>query len=257
MNLTIVGNWKMNLDFVEAVHLTQQIGVVLRNQPLQHVALAVVPPFVDLRSVRSVIESEKIPLSLGAQHVHPAENGAFTGEVSVGMLKRLGTDLVLVGHSERRSNFAMTDDVVTTTTAAVTRQGLTALVCCGESAATREAGEAVPFVQEQIRSALREVKPNDRDRVIVAYEPIWAIGTGAAATTDDVAAMIAAIRTALAEEGFTGTPVLYGGSVNGDNAAEILDARVDGFLVGGASLRADSFLAIARAGDDWYALHGA
>jgi triosephosphate isomerase len=151
----------------------------------------------------------------------------------------------------------MSDETVTATTAAVTRHGLTAVVCCGESLEVRESDGAVAFVQGQLRAALSDVKPNDRDRVTVAYEPIWAIGSGAAATTEDVAAMTTAIRDVLAETGFKDTPVLYGGSVNGDNTAELLDARVDGFLVGGASLRADSFLAIARAGDDWYASHGA
>ena len=248
----VVGNWKMNLDHVEAVHLTQQLVSVLASRPAQHVDVTVAPPFVDLRSVVSVVEAERSPITVAAQHVNDHESGAFTGEVSVTMLRRLGVATVLVGHSERRSLFHMDDQLVASTLRAVRRGGLEAIVCVGESLATREARDERAFVRAQIAAALGGLEGHDG--VTVAYEPVWAIGTGQSATTDQVAEMVEEIREEAARCGYGSARVLYGGSVTGDNAAQIAtEGRVDGFLVGGASLKAESFAAIVSACNDCYA----
>ncbi len=252
MGALVVGNWKMNLDFVEAIHLTQQMGVMLRNQPLNSTELIVAPPFVDLRSVSSVVESERIPVQIAAQHMNAHDAGAHTGEVSSRMLRRLSVTSVIVGHSERRQNYGMTDDDVASTTATAIRSDLIPILCCGESLEVREAEDETRFVAAQIESAFEGLSEKDRDRVVVAYEPIWAIGTGIAADTSAVSGMTSSIRSTLTSLGVASGRVLYGGSVTAENASDLLSAGVDGFLVGGASLKAESFLGIARLCDDWY-----
>jgi triosephosphate isomerase (TIM) len=250
----VIGNWKMNLDFVEAVHLVQQIGVVVRHTPVEHVDVVVAPPFVDLRSVASILASERIPVGLGAQHVNAHEAGAHTGEVSLAMLARLGVEWVLVGHSERRTHYAMDDASVAATLRSVLGAGLRAVLCVGEDAAVREAGEQERFVAAQLESALGGLDARHHDQLVVAYEPIWAIGTGVTATSAQVAAMAASLRATLARLGPASARLLYGGSVNPENAEELSrEGGMDGFLVGGASLKAESFLAIVRACDDCYA----
>jgi triosephosphate isomerase len=249
-----MGNWKMNLDFVEALHLVQEIGVVVHHQPLEHTDLVVAAPFVDLRTVCSVVESEQIPMGVGAQHVSQFESGAHTGEVSVSMLRRLGVTWVIVGHSERRTHYAMSDDVVAATLATVLRAGLNAVLCVGEDEEHRRQGDHQAFVGAQLASALTSLSPTARSAVTVAYEPLWAIGTGVSASIEEITEMGAFVRSTLDGLGASGSRVLYGGSVNEENAGEIADVRpIDGFLVGGASLRAASFLAIGRACDDCYA----
>jgi triosephosphate isomerase len=251
----VIGNWKMNLDFVEAVHLGQQIGVMLRNKPAEHTEIVVAPPFVDIRSVASIIASERIPVALAAQHVNAHDSGAHTGEVSTSMLKRLNVEWVLIGHSERRAVYAMDDTAVATTLRAVVRSGMKAVLCVGEAQEVREADEQDVFVREQLLSALNGLDPKFHDQVIVAYEPVWAIGTGLTASTDQVRAMAMHIRLVLHTLSMGDSHVLYGGSVNAQNAASILsEGVVDGFLVGGASLKAESVLAVIQACDDCYAL---
>lgn len=244
----------MNLDYVEAVHLTQQIGVIVKNKPLEHVDLVVAPPFVDLRSVTSVVESERIALEVGAQHASVHDAGAHTGEVSVAMLRRLNVKWILVGHSERRAMYAMTDEVVAHTLHAVVRQGLRAVLCVGEELRVREGGRQNDFVTDQLHAALEGLEERSRPLVTVAYEPVWAIGAGLSATTEQVDQMTEHIRTVLASLSLDETRVLYGGSVNAENATSLMsEGRVDGFLVGGASLKAESFLGIALAAHDCYA----
>lgn len=251
----VIGNWKMNLDFVESVHLGQQLGVRLKNRPAEHTEIVVAPPFVDLRSVASIVDSERIPVAVGAQHVNPHENGAHTGEVSISMLQRLGVTWVLVGHSERRALYAMDDDVVAATLRAVVRSGLRAVLCVGEALDVREDEEQDRFVEAQLVHALRGLDPKYHELVTVAYEPIWAIGTGRTAFTEQVASMSGHLRRVLGRLLVVESRVLYGGSVNAENAASLVaEGGVDGFLVGGASLKADSFLAIIQACDDCYAL---
>jgi triosephosphate isomerase (TIM) len=245
----------MNLDFVEAVHLTQQLSVLLKNQPSAHTDAVVAPPFVDLRSVASVLESERSSLALGAQHVNVHEAGAHTGEVSLAMLTRLGVAWVIVGHSERRAHYAMDDEIVAATLRTVVRAGVNAVLCVGEDESVRDAGEHESFVAGQLVSALSGLEEKSRAHVTVAYEPIWAIGTGRSASAAQIAEMSVAIRRELASLGLAETRVLYGGSATPDNAATtLLEGGVDGFLVGGASLKADSFTAIIRVCDDCYAV---
>jgi len=249
----LIGNWKMNLDYVEAIHLTQQLGVVLRNKPIEHTTVVVAPPFVDLRSVSSVIESDRIPLGLAAQHVNVNENGAHTGEISTSMLQRLGVTWILVGHSERRAMYGLTDELVASTLRVIVRQGLQAVLCVGEELPVRESGGQNAFVQAQLESALSGLEEKYRDQVTIAYEPVWAIGTGLTASTEQVREMTEHIRTVAQSLSLPDTRVLYGGSVNAENAGSIMtEGAVDGFLVGGASLKSEAFLTIARACEDCY-----
>jgi len=249
----VVGNWKMNLDYVEALHLGQQIGVMLKNKPLEHVDVVLVPPFVDLRSVSSIVESERIPVGVGAQHVNQNDAGAHTGEVSVAMLKRLNVSWVIVGHSERRAMYAMTDELVVATLRQVVRNGLRAVLCVGEALNVREEHGEDEFVRAQLVSALKGLDQKYHELVSVAYEPIWAIGTGLNATSEQVADMTTHIRSVLAGLAMPGIRVLYGGSVNAQNAGALMsEGRVDGFLVGGASLKAESFMSIIQSCHDCY-----
>ncbi len=246
----VAGNWKMNLDHVEAIHLTQQIGVLLRSHPHEHVDVMVVPPVIDLRSVTSIVDADRLPIQIGAQHVNEHERGAFTGETSTAMLHRMGVHAVLVGHSERRQEFAMDDATVARTLRAVQHAGLLAIVCVGESAEVRESGDSADFVANQLLAALADATESP---LVVAYEPIWAIGTGATAQVEQIAEMADVLRATLPAERRETTPILYGGSVKADNAAEIArGGRVNGFLVGGASLHAEEFVAIVAHADDCY-----
>ena len=250
----VIGNWKMNLDFVEAVHLTQQLSVLLKNQTVSHVDAVIAPPFVDLRSVASVLDAERSSIALAAQHVSAHDAGAHTGEISQAMLARLGVTWVLVGHSERRIHYAMDERLVAATLRAVLRSGAHAVLCVGEDEAARDTGEYEFVVRAQLASALTGLDEKSRLLVTVAYEPIWAIGTGRSAAPEQIAEMASVLRRELVALGCGDARVLYGGSVTAQNAAAILvRGSVDGFLVGGASLKADSFVAIIRACDDCYA----
>jgi triosephosphate isomerase len=243
----------MNMDHVEAIHLSKQVGVLVRQHAYDAVDVAIAPPFVDLRSVSSVIEADRLPLTLTAQHVHPADSGAFTGEVSVAMLRRLGVTRVIVGHSERRALFGMSDDVVAETVQAVLRGGMTAVLCVGEDEHVRDDERAGEFVAGQLASALAGISTKYAEHLVVAYEPVWAIGTGRSADSAQVAEMMAVIREALPDGFGPHVPILYGGSVKADNAGELVtEGDVDGFLVGGASLTADSFVGIVGAVSDCY-----
>jgi triosephosphate isomerase len=249
----VIGNWKMNLDYVEAIHLVQQLGVLLRGQSHEKVEIAVTPPFVDLRSVTSVIEADRLPIAVGAQHVHHVESGAFTGEVSIAMLKKLGVKYTLVGHSERRAMFGMTDEIVRDTASAVTSSGVTAVICCGESSHDRENGATRDVLNHQISVALSGLNAKFAERVVIAYEPIWAIGTGAAATPDDIVDAVATIKEAIPHTWSSIPAVLYGGSVTPENCGGIIDdTPVDGFLVGGASLNSEAFAAIVASTNSCY-----
>jgi len=250
----IIGNWKMNHDYVEALHLTQQIGVVLKNKARDHVDIAVAPPFVDIRSVGSIIESERIPIALAAQHVSSFESGAHTGEVSASMLKRLGVKSVLVGHSERRTMYGQTDEIVQSTVQTAIKAGLDVVLCCGEDLDVRDADEHLNYVTRQLDSAFQGFDKKNELMMTVAYEPIWAIGTGRTASSEQVAEMMSHIRSYLSAKGLSEVRALYGGSVNAENAAELVTGgKAGGFLVGGASLKVESFMAIVEAVDDCYA----
>ena len=248
----IAGNWKMHRDHLEAIQLVQKLAYHLDERDYEGQEIVVCPPFVALRSVQTLIQSDRLPIALGAQDCHPEDEGAFTGEVSAPMLARLDVAYVIVGHSERRSLFGETDELVNAKLAAVRRHGMRPILCVGESLEEREAGRAVDVVVGQLRGSLAGVRLQDPADLVVAYEPVWAIGTGRTATPDDAQELAGAIRSELASlfDGPTadGVRLQYGGSVKPGNIASLMaQPDVDGALVGGASLSAEDFaLIVAR-----------
>ena len=248
----VAGNRKMNLDHVEAIHLIQQLALSLRSIDHARVDIAVYPPFTDLRSVEGIISADHLPIVLGAQHCSQHESGAFTGEISVAMLTRLSVRSVLVGHSERRQLFSMTDEIVAATARSALEGGLQVTVCVGESEGERSDGATTQVLTRQVEAALGGIPVGQEAQVVFAYEPIWAIGTGNAATEDDAQDACAHIRSVVGEHRGEGVAqdlrILYGGSAKPENAATIVSMPdVDGLLVGGASLDAASFAAIIDA----------
>jgi triosephosphate isomerase (TIM) len=234
----VAGNWKMNGRRADGLALAR--AVAGRAREPHRCDLLVCPPFTLLAAVGEALSSSGV--ALGGQDCHAAPSGAFTGCISAEMLKDAGCSHAIVGHSERRHTCGETDADVRAKTLAAWRAGLVAIVCVGETRAEREAGKALAIVGAQLAGSLPDEA--SADKLVVAYEPVWAIGTGLTPTTDDIAEIHAAIRRHLPD----GTRILYGGSVNPNNAAEILAlAEVDGALVGGASLKADDFWAIAQA----------
>lgn len=256
----VAGNWKMHLDHVEAVHVLQELALRLRTVDHAALEVCVLPPFTDLRSASSVIEAERLDLVLGAQHASEHDPGPYTGEVGVGMLARLGVDVVLVGHSERRRLYAMDDATVARTAAAVLAAGLRPMVCVGELADERAEGATEAVLARQLDAAMAQVGAADPARLLIAYEPVWAIGTDTAATPEDAQAACAFLRARAAMtmgEGAMDLRILYGGSATEDNAASLVQGDdVDGLLVGGASLAAASFTAIVGAVADCYGRAG-
>ncbi len=249
----MAGNWKMNLDHLQATHLVQKLDWTLRDAKHDYgaVEVAVLVPFTDLRSVQTLIEGDRLFLKHGAQDVSVHDSGAYTGEISGAFLSKLGCTYVAVGHSERRQHHAEDDAVVAEKVKAAYRHGLTPILCCGEGLEVRQQGEHVKHVLAQIDAALDGVTPAQVRSIVIAYEPIWAIGTGEVATPADAQEVCAAIRTRLAElfSGDTadGIRILYGGSVKASNVAAIMaQTDVDGALVGGASIVADEFVSICR-----------
>jgi triosephosphate isomerase len=248
----IAGNWKLHKDHQEAIHLVSDLGLRLKQLELGAVEVAIHPPFTDLRTVQSLVEGDKLPISLGAQHVSHHERGAFTGEVSVAMLAKLQVRYVLVGHSERRTLYGMDDAVVHATARAVIEAGMVAVICVGESASEREQGDTNEVLSRQVIAALSGLPNNAADAIALAYEPVWAIGSGAAATAGD--AQLAAqhlrgvVGSILGTSAANEVRILYGGSVQPTNTEELLSGPdVDGVLVGGASLDAATFSEIAAA----------
>ncbi len=247
----ISGNWKMHNNHFEAIQLVQKLGYEITTDDAEHVEVTVHPPFTDLRSIQTVIDADRIPIGLGAQHCHFEEKGAFTGEVSPSMLAKLDVEYVIVGHSERREIFGETDDDVNAKVHAILKAGMTPIMCCGETLDEREAGDAESKVEGQIRAGLTKVKPDQVGAMVIAYEPIWAIGTGRTATADDAQAMCAHVRSVVAEvagaDAAASVRIQYGGSVKPGNAPELMaQPDIDGALVGGASLEAESFARIAN-----------
>lgn len=247
----IAGNWKMNATHLEAIQMVQKLSYRLEPDDYERVDVVVCPPFTALRSVQTVIESDHLPIRLGAQNVHWQESGAFTGEIAPGMLKSLGVRFVTVGHSERRTLFGEDDAVVARKTAAVLTAGMTPIVCVGESLEQREADETEQVIGSQVTAALRGLAPEQVASLVVAYEPIWAIGTGRTADADTAGAAISHLRNVISaahdEAAGAAVRILYGGSVNPGNIAGFMAKRdIDGALVGGASLDPDQFAAIVR-----------
>lgn len=249
----IAGNWKMNLDHLQATHLVQKLDWVLRDasHSFDAVEVAVFPPFTHLRSVETLIMADKLDIKLGAQDLSEHASGAHTGDISGGMLAKVGCEFVIVGHSERREHHAETDAVVHLKVKAALAAGLAPIVCVGESSETRAAGEHLAFVTRQVAAALEGLSAEELAHAVIAYEPVWAIGTGEVASSADAQEVCAAIREQVAHthgaELAAGMRVLYGGSVKPTNIAEIMgEADVDGALVGGASLNAEEFASIVR-----------
>ena len=249
----ISGNWKMHHNHFEALQLVQKLSYLLTSDDYEAVDVSVHPPFTDLRTVQTYFISEKepIPMALGAQHCHWEEKGAFTGEVAAGMLAKLDVRYVIAGHSERRELFQETDEDVRRKVAAVLREGMTPIMCCGETLDEREAGATEGKVRGQVEAGLEGLKGDQVAGLVIAYEPIWAIGTGRTASAEDAQAVCALVREVVrARFGAAAgdaVRVQYGGSVKPGNAAELMgQPDIDGALVGGASLEAEDFARIVQ-----------
>ena len=246
----IAGNWKMNLNHLEAIALVQKIAFTLPEKYYPKIDVVVIPPFTDLRSAQLVIEGDKLSLRLGAQDLSPQDSGAFTGDISGAQLAKLGCTYVLVGHSERRQYHGESDALLATKVTAAYRNGLTPILCVGEGLEVREAGNQVSHSVDQLNAAVADVPAEQAETLVLAYEPVWAIGTGRVATPADAQEVCAALRVALADKyGATVAEkirILYGGSVKAGNVAEIVaQPDVDGALVGGASLNGTEFAGLA------------
>lgn len=246
----MAGNWKMHHTHLDAIQVVQKLSYRLDEKDYDQVEVLVCPAFTALRSVQTTLEGDRIPIALGAQDVHWEKDGAFTGEVSAPMLAKLNVSYVLVGHSERRQIFGDTDEIVTKKLRAVLAAGMSPVLCCGETLEDREAGATDAKIAAQVRAALSGLKAADAERCVVAYEPIWAIGTGRNATPVDADATIGVVRATIREMFGACADViriLYGGSVKPGNTAELMAMPdIDGALVGGASLDPDDFARIVR-----------
>jgi triosephosphate isomerase len=247
----ISGNWKMHLNHFEAIQTVQKLAYLLDREETAAVEVSVHPPFTDLRSVQTLIDADDIPLALGAQHCHWEEKGAFTGEIAPAFLAKLNVRYVITGHSERRELFGETDEMVALKTAAIQSQGMTPIVCVGETLEEREAGGTEEKVLGQIDAALARRTPPQVAALVVAYEPIWAIGTGRTATAEDAQAVIGAIRGRVAvlsgAAAAAAVRIQYGGSVKAANIVELMaQPDIDGALVGGASLDPEELARIAN-----------
>ena len=247
----IVGNWKMNASHLDAIQMVQKLSYRLELEDYDRVDVVVAPPFTSLRSVQTVIQADHLRIGLGAQNCHSAESGAFTGEVSPQMLAKLAVDHVIVGHSERRSLFGETDEIVNRKARAVVAARMLPIICVGETLEQREAGQAEDVVVSQVVAAVTRIKPEQLASSSIAYEPVWAIGTGRHALPEDAGLMASIIREAVADRTSTdasaGMRILYGGTVNIANIKDYMaKADIDGALVGGESLDPDKFAAIVR-----------
>ena len=249
----MAGNWKMNLNHQEAVVLVQKLAWILADKKHDYgrVEVAVVPPYTDLRSVQTLVDGDRLALRYGAQDVSAHENGAYTGEISAAMLARLGCSYVVVGHSERRQHHGEDDALVNAKAARALTAGITPIVCVGEGLEVRGEGRHVEHTLEQVEGSLAGLSAEQVAGLVVAYEPVWAIGTGEVATPEDAQEVCAAIRERISDkispEAGGAVRVLYGGSVKAANVAGIMEQPdVDGALVGGASLDATEFAGICR-----------
>ncbi|MFC4106171.1 triose-phosphate isomerase [Micromonospora zhanjiangensis] len=247
----MAGNWKMNLNHLEAIALVQKLAFSLNEKQLTDVETVVLPPFTDLRSVQTLVDGDKLLIGYGAQDLSPFQSGAYTGEISGAQLAKLGCQYVVVGHSERRAYHYEDDALVNAKVAAALVNGLTPILCVGEGLEVREELRHVPHCCGQLDAALQGLKPEQVAGLVIAYEPIWAIGTGKTATPENAQEVCGAVRERVAEtfgkETADQVRILYGGSVKAANIAGIMaQPDVDGALVGGASLDAEEFVQICR-----------
>ena len=245
----MAGNWKMNLDWKQSLSLVEELGEALREVDTTVVEAAVLPPFVNIRTVQTAVEAGDLPISYGAQDISAHESGAYTGEISGSMLTALGCTYVVVGHSERREYHCEGEVETNAKVKAALSVGLSPILCVGEPLEERKAGKQVEYSLAQLEGGIEGLSAEDVAKVVVAYEPVWAIGTGEVATPDDAQEVCAAIRDLVRTKHGDATAdalrVLYGGSVKSSNVAELMTKEdVDGALVGGASLKAEEFAKI-------------
>jgi triosephosphate isomerase len=247
----IAGNWKMNLNHLEAIAVTQKLSYSLEEKDYEAVDITVLPPFTDIRSVQTLVDGDRLRLTYGAQDLSPDVSGAFTGDISGSMLAKLGCTYVAVGHSERRAIHAESDELLNRKLKAALANEIVPIFCIGEELPIREAGTHVEHVLNQVRNGLKGLHKPELKKIVFAYEPVWAIGTGKTATPEDAQEVCAAIRIELAKIGSDeiaeAARILYGGSVKSANIVEIMrQPDVDGVLVGGASLDPEDFARIAK-----------
>ncbi|NBY38869.1 MAG: triose-phosphate isomerase [Actinobacteria bacterium] len=247
----IAGNWKMNLNHLEAIAVAQKLAYSIEDREYDAVDITIIPPFTDIRSIQTLIDGDRLRLTYGAQDLSPENSGAFTGDISGSMLGKLGCTFVLVGHSERRAIHHESDELLNRKIKAALAHELTPIFCIGEELPIREAGTHVEFVLEQVRAGLKGFHKPDLKKIVFAYEPVWAIGTGRTATPEDAQEVCAAIRSELkkigSDEIAENARILYGGSVKSANIVDIMrQPDVDGALVGGASLDPEEFARICK-----------
>ncbi|MCX4509770.1 triose-phosphate isomerase [Streptomyces sp. NBC_01619] len=247
----MAGNWKMNLNHLEAIAHVQKLAFALADKDYDAVEVAVLPPFTDLRSVQTLVDGDKLKIKYGAQDISAHDSGAYTGEISGLMLAKLKCTYVAVGHSERRQYHDETDQICNAKVKAAYRHGLTPILCVGEGLDVRKAGQQVQYTLNQLDGGLKDIPAEQAETIVIAYEPVWAIGTGEVATPEDAQEVCGAIRGRLAElysqELADKVRIQYGGSVKAGNVAAIMaQPDVDGALVGGAALDADEFVKIVR-----------
>ena len=247
----IAGNWKMNLNHLEAIAVAQKLSYSLDDKDYDAVDVTVLPPFTDIRSIQTLVDGDRLRLTYGAQDLSPEVSGAFTGDISGSMLAKLGCTYVAVGHSERRAIHGESDALINKKIKSALANEITPIFCIGEELAIREAGTHVEHVLNQVREGLKGFHKPELKKIVFAYEPVWAIGTGKTATPEDAQEVCAAIRAELikigSEEIAEGARILYGGSVKSANIVEIMkQTDVDGVLVGGASLDPEEFARIAK-----------
>ncbi|MYW66476.1 triose-phosphate isomerase [Streptomyces sp. SID8379] len=250
----MAGNWKMNLNHLEAIAHVQKLAFALADKDYEAVEVAVLPPFTDLRSVQTLVDGDKLKIKYGAQDLSAQDSGAYTGEISGSMLAKLKCTYVAIGHSERRQYHNETDEIVNAKVKAAYKHGLTPILCVGEELDVREAGNHVSHTLSQVEGGLKDLPAEQAETVVVAYEPVWAIGTGKVCGADDAQEVCKAIRGKLAElysqDVADKIRIQYGGSVKSGNVKEIMgQADIDGALIGGASLDADEFVKIVRFGE--------
>ncbi|MGW4205695.1 triose-phosphate isomerase [Streptomyces sp. NPDC004726] len=247
----MAGNWKMNLNHLEAIAHVQKLAFALADKDYDAVEVAVLAPFTDLRSVQTLVDGDKLKIKYGAQDISAHDSGAYTGEISGSMLAKLKCAFVAVGHSERRQYHAETDEICNAKVKAAFKHGITPILCVGEGLDVRKAGRQVEHTLGQLDGGLKDLPAEQAETIVIAYEPVWAIGTGEVATPEDAQEVCGAIRGRLAElyspELAEKVRIQYGGSVKAGNVAAIMaQPDVDGALVGGAALDAEEFVRIVR-----------
>jgi triosephosphate isomerase len=247
----MAGNWKMNLNHLEAIAVAQKLVYGLEDKDYDAVDVAVIPPFTDIRSIQTLVDGDRLRLLYGAQDLSPENSGAFTGDISGAMLAKLGCTFVVIGHSERRAIHQESDALINRKITAALAHELTPIFCVGEELAIRESGAHVSHVIRQIRAGLEGFTKPELKKIVIAYEPVWAIGTGKTATPEDAQEVCAAIREEIENIGSpeiaSNMRILYGGSVKSSNIVEIMKKPdVDGALIGGASLDPEELAKIVK-----------